>query len=82
LPQYKLEVEIDLDGGGWHTSVCNALNGSVDEGGSSSVWIQIDNVNSVALRGMCVHQSAENNPSSIDQYLVAILKANIHRASP
>jgi hypothetical protein len=62
----ELEVEIDLAGGGRHTSVRNALHGSVDEGGSRSIWIQIDDVNPVALRGMRVHQSAGKNPSSID----------------
>jgi len=78
----ELEVEIDLAGGGRHTSVCNALNGSVDEGGSSSIWIQIDDVNPVALRGMRVHQNAGKKIHQASITLAAIRKANIHRASP
>lgn len=50
----ELEVKIDVGSTrlGRRTSVRDALNGSVDEGGSSSVRVQINDVNSVALRGM------------------------------
>jgi hypothetical protein len=61
------EVKFNGGGRGWgqHTSVRDALNSSINEGGSGSVRVQINDIHSVPLRGMRVHQHAsiDNNTS-------------------
>jgi len=43
-----------------HTSIRDTLNGSINEGCGGAIRIEIDNVNSVALRGVRVHQDTRH----------------------